>query len=642
MNWTDTIHSEVNADFVSNPFPALGERIEIRLQMAADAPVDRVRVRSVMSGMHPIDEMERLPDEGRFAVYAIAITITERRLGYHFVLEAEGRDRYFTRRGLFDYPPTEDHDFVILADFENPGWVASSVFYQIFPDRFARGPAALGGEPADGARLAADVHAEAAPASHAVREHEYEFDGHPARSMAWEEAPLEFAEGHCLDFFGGDLPGIESKIDYLRDLGVTALYLNPIFDGRTTHRYDCTDYFSVDPHLGGDQALVSLSAALHAADMRLMLDVSINHTGIEHVWFRAAERDRSAPENAYYYRNADGTFVFWWDVPTLPQLNYGNPDLRRVVWEDPDALVRYWLKAPFLIDAWRFDVAAQVGKRGADDYCHEVWREVRRAVKEEKRDAYIIGEHWEDNISYHLGDQWDGAMNYFASARPLRLWCGERDRFLVSQFGVPPEEAAPISGVALREMIEQHYARLPNQIAFLAFNLLDSHDIHRFHHSPAFSWELYRGIVMLLFALPGAPSIYYGDEVGIDGHATSIEGCRFPFPWQSERWNESFRALYRTLAHLKRESAALHYGSYRFLLAENDVVVFARFTRAEAVIVVVNRRGTAGTLAIPLGPVAAFDGRDAFDGRPCRSDGAVLTVDLDARESRVLRGDVSG
>ncbi len=617
MHWLDSVHSEVNEQFVSNPYPSLNETLTIRLRFLKNDEVKQVLLRSVVDGSHLFQPMHLETMTEHFAYYAIEVTLRQKWLNYHFVLETPQAFYFYNRKGITKYHPTEDHDFVILSDFENPDWVPKSVFYQIFPDRFFQG------DP-----------------QHAVQNDEYVFDGKPTIQMEWEQPPLSYQDGHCLDFYGGDLAGIAQKIPYFQELGVNAIYVNPIFDAKTTHRYDCTDYFHVDLHLGGDEALTDLTQQLHQHDMKLLVDVSINHTGIEHVWFKAAMQDPQSKEREYYYFDEEGQYIGWHGIHTLPQLNYSIPSLRDVIYRHEDSLVRHFLKAPFHIDGWRFDVGHQTARRHAHQFGHEVFQGIRESVKSVRKDAYIIGEHWEDNIAYHLGDQWDGAMNYFASGSPLRAFAGENDKRLYQISGSWMQPTPP-TGVELKERLMQHFGRLPNQLAFLQFNLLDSHDVHRFHnHESLFDFNLYQGMVAISFLLPGAFSIYYGDEVGLDGYIPEEEGCRYPMQWDRSKWDMRFFELYRTMAHLKLKEPALHTGSYKVLYADDETFVLARFDTHTGFLGVLSRNAIPKAIQLPVRLLGAKDDQtasDVFSGDTFEVKEGWLTCPLAVNESRLIR-----
>jgi alpha-glucosidase len=566
-SWQLGVCSEVNEEYVSNPYPNSCECVEISVRIPLGAPVSEVWLRALCDGLNFRVKMGILKAGRRFVYYHTDIEMCYHVLQYRFELNTPDGFVYYTSAGCTPVVPLEDTNFVILSNLRVPKWVPGSVFYQIFPDRFRKGDPSIG-----------------------VTDDEYQFDGASSVALEWGDDPLEFDDGRCLDFYNGDLAGIQESISHFQELSVDAIYLNPIFRARTNHRYDCVDYFHVDEHLGGDDALVSLSERLHEKGLRLILDISINHTGVEHVWFEKASSDSNSAEAGFYMRRCDGTYVCWWDVPSLVELNYSSQRLRDVMWRSTDSVLKHYLNTPFSIDGWRFDVANEVGRHGERQFCHEIWREVRSSLKHEYPGCYLLGEHWEDTGAYLRGDQWDAAMNYIGSARPIRSWLGELDRFLMDTWGHDPKETNVHTARQLAQSIEQHLRRLPNQLMFQQYNLIDSHDTPRLHHhAEIFDVKTYTGALMLLFTLPGAVSYFYGDEIGISGHAGSMEGARFPMQWDRSSWNMEIFELYRDLGKLRKKYRKLFgYGTFRILHAEQRLFVCARQLYDEAVITVIS------------------------------------------------------
>lgn len=587
-DWAAAVHSDISADFLQPLCPALGDNVTLRLRVSRRAPLREVWARFIVNGADTLRRMSLKRSTGHFDWYELSFVMNEARLHWSFVLKDSRQAWFFTRQGLTPYHQTDDYDWVLLADHPLPAWVAGTVFYQIFPDRFAKGGRGTG-VPA-GSR---------------------HFDGHSSKALAWTDRPLSFAEGRCLDFYGGDLDGIRRRLPYLKDLGIGTLFLNPIFCANTIHRYDCTDYFHVDPALGGDKALARLRKACDAAGMRLILDVSINHVGRSHAWFEAALAQPGAPQAEYFYRQPDGSFAYWMGVKTLPQLNYGSPRLRRVMIEGPRSAVKKWLLPPYRIDGWRFDVGNHTARHNADQRGAEVWQAVRQAVKGVNPQAYITGEHWEDTRDYLQGDQWDGAMNYYAAGRPLRRFYGEADRFLFTED--PKAFPAPRStGFELAAQILQHYGRLPHWHGWAQMNMLDSHDIHRLHNfKTLWSWDLYQAVTGLLWILPGAPNLYYGDEVGLDGWIQDTEGCRFPMEWRKSKQNKAFFKHYQTLNRLKKDREVLATGAFQLLYADETCAAFARYLGREAVVALVHNGGLEREIRLPVAEVLGLEGAPA-------------------------------
>ena len=567
--WIESVYSDGTADFVSNPAPALGETVRVRVRFYDDAPVKAVILRTVPNGADTMIPARPVRRDRGLVWWEAELRMSERRMQYQFYLITDDAVYFYTQRGVSACLPDQSADFVLLTDYVRPAWVREAVFYQIFPERFCNG------DP-----------------SNDVQTGEYSVDGHPATKVEpWDTPAAEFAEGRCLDFYGGDLRGIREKIPYLKDLGVTALYLNPIFTAPSVHKYDCIDYFHVDPHFGGDEALAELSRALHENGMKLILDISINHTGASHRWFNrdcawfpptvGAFHNPDSPERGFYFFNPDNTYKGWFGLEGLPVLNYTSEALREIIYKGPDSVLRKWLRSPWSIDGWRFDVADVFARNDALQLAHELWPEIRKAIREENPQAYILAEDWGDCAQYLQGGEWDAPMNYFGCARVIREFLGQPDHFLarcpeirVLRRDLPAED--------VKTRVIQHLSRLPWALQENQFNLIDSHDISRLHNDPALDPGDYRGAVIFQFMLPGAASVYYGDEAAIGGRPPSNEGCRWPMPWDSGfEQTERFR-FYRTMMRLKGEHPALSRGGMCFLCTEGRVLSIARFTEERA------------------------------------------------------------
>ncbi|MGC4001375.1 MAG: glycoside hydrolase family 13 protein [Anaeromyxobacter sp.] len=608
--WLGSLAFDIAPDYVKPLCPALGEPLELSFRLWKEAPIRKAMLHCRLDGEYHNRAFSRAGDGRRFTTWTLPLTQREPELRFSLILDSDDGVFFVNRAGAGRFHPVADGDFVVLADQRPPLWFTEGSTYQIFPDRFHR-----------------------ARRSHGVKAGEYVFDGVATREMAWGDRPPSYAEARCLDFYNGDLDGIRKKLPYLAGLGVRTLYLNPIFAARTIHRYDCIDYLHVDPHLGGDPALRRLTAAAHQAGLRVVLDVSINHTGSDHPWARAAAADPAAPEAGFYHRTPEGRLQGWWDVPTLPQLDYRSARLRKLVWEGKASAVRKWLRAPYAIDGWRFDVGDQTARRGPVQLGHEVFRGVRKAVKEENPEALIVGEAWQDPADYLRGDQWDGFMNYAACARPLRAFAGERDRYVDGTTPRPVVADFPLSGADTVAMIRAYYARLPHLAPYLAMNMLDSHDLYRLHTFPALHEPgLYRGLVVAQFLLPGSPSVYYGDEVGLGGWPEDMEGVRLPMEWSERRWRPEFTGLYRPLVALRAREEALRLGALRFLHVDDDRILLGRFLGETAVLGLVSRAGAPAEITLdaalhglaalePLLEPSAGSSLELVEGRLALKDG---------------------
>lgn len=587
-NWQSGIYSDGSKYFVSNPLPKKGETVTIAVQLLENSPVTGVFLAGKRNGTMIPQKMKPVSAKNGLVRYEVSVQIFEDEFSYQFFISTAEKIFYYNQLGLYSHLQNEEHNFRIITDYVQPEWIKNAVFYQIFPERFTNGDPSLN-----------------------VKDGEYMFDGFPVKFIKdWNSVPEEYEKAHCLDFYGGDIPGIKQKIPYLKKLGVTALYLNPIFYAATVHKYDCLDYFHVDPHFGGDEALIELIEELHKNGMKIILDVSINHTGIANRWFNrdgtffpkseGAYNNPDSEEREYYFFSEDGkSYHAWFNVQTLPTLNYTSQKLRQKIWGDKSSLVKKWLRKPFCTDGWRFDVADVMARNDAVQLHHEIWPEIRKSIKEENNQAYILAEDWSDSTEFLNGNEWDSPMNYFASCRPIRGFYGQTDFFLAhdKDLSCVPEK---LSAEDIAEWISAYYARLPFVIRQNLFNLLDSHDISRFHNDPAMSKDAVRGAVIMTFTLPGCTNVYYGDEAEIDGRMHNNEGCRYPMPWDKDIENTAAYRLYSALCHIKTSAEAFKDGGFKVLWDQGNVFAFARFTPEELWITVASSEKQDADITVPL------------------------------------------
>lgn len=626
LDWKESIYSDGSENYVSNPNPQLGETVMIKLRVFSESPVKTVVLRYIVNGSDTYIPMEEDEKTGAFTYYKCNLKIPQSETNYHFMIGTGQDTFYYNQLEVTGYPPTEEFDFRIIAGFESPEWVKKGVFYQIFPDRY------YNGNP-----------------DNDVQNNEYMFDGHPTVKKGWDEKAAEYSEAFCLDFFGGDLEGIKEKIPYLKELGVNALYLTPIFHAATNHKYDCMDYFHVDPHFGGDGALQELVEELHKNGMKIILDISINHTGVAHKWFNrdgefflkevGAFNNPEAEERKYYFFDNNNKYRAWFGVETLPTLNYSSIALRDIIYRLEDSVVKKWLKPPYCIDGWRFDVGFCTARTEECQLHHEIWPEIRKSIKECNSQSYILAEHWTDNREFLRGNEWDASMNYFGFGRPVRQFVGEPDEF-VKRLQHHGFVSVKRRAEDLARMFMQQLARLPYQIASVQYNLYDSHDISRLHNNPEISCESRRAAVILQFTFLGSPGIYYGDEINLDGHIQTTEGCRYPMEWNEDKLDKDSLHLHKTLAHLKQDEEAFQIGGFKVLYAKDYVISYARFTNKKAYIVVCSQDESPVKVKIPAGLIGVTDNSEVKElfGRTTthNNENGMLDVELKQQESMLF------
>ena len=455
-----------------------------------------------------------------------------------------------------------------------PSWVRSAIFYQIFPDRFAK--------------------------SDLLKK--------PVNIEPWDTPPTLFG------YKGGDLYGVIEQLDYLQDLGVTAMYFTPVFSSTANHRYHTHDYYHVDWILGGNEAFRSLLHAAHSRGMKVILDGVFNHASrgfyqfnhtlengkfspfldwfhFNHHWLESGE-----PINAYAiqhgrHKNAAHEtslvafgYQAWWDIPALPKFNTNNPEVREYLFN----VAEYWTK--FGIDGWRLDVPMEIN----DD---SFWQEFRRRVRAINPEAYIVGEIWEDAERWLRGDQFDGVMNYLFSRAAIGFFlaqhlnhhelqkCGYRD----------------IRAIGAHEFADKLGALMtmyPKAATYSQMNLLGSHDTPRILTAGSGDVAGIRMAFLCLMTIPGAPCIYYGDEVGMPGNHDP--DCRRTFSWDSLTWDRDLREFIKSCTSIRRKNPVFTEGDFKIIHHSEDLVAYSRASDKSEAIVLFNVSSSEKQVTLPL------------------------------------------
>jgi alpha-glucosidase len=616
-HWTNGLHHDGSSLYVSNPLPALDEHVTIWLRAPADAPIRAVFLRSFPNGENHLEAMQLAHKDEICAWWSADLPCIMPSNPYHFKILTEEGAYYYKANGVSRAQSPDFFDFKILANYQAPAWVYHSVFYQIFPDRFYNGDTDTDVPPSAWRRM-----------------------GFTTQRREWGALPLPWAQAGNLDFYGGDLSGIAQKIDYLCDLGVNALYLTPIFTSHTNHRYDIMDFYHVDPHLGGDEALIELREALQRTGMRLVLDVTPNHCSFEHPWFRAAQADPNSPTADFFtfYKRPD-QYEAWFGDKTLPKLNYNSARLRETMFEGQDSIFRHWLREPYHIDGWRLDVQNMVARQGSIQMGNKIGRHMRRAVKAENPEAYLMGENFHDASDHLKGNELDGIMNYQGFSTPLRRWLAGFDYRAEDE--IPAIDRTLLPAEALAQQWANYRAAIPWIIARQQFNQLGSHDTARILSVVDGDKALLKLGVILLMTYVGVPCIYYGDEIG-------MEGMRDPdnrrcMPWDEGEWDTELWAFYQKMIRLRRSAPALIEGGYQTIHAVDGLLVYQRQSREQR-IVVVGYRGpdTLLTASVPVRHAGIPDGTtftDYLSGQTYTVEGGTLELrDLGRGAALVLEG----
>lgn len=579
--------------YVPEPAPALGDTVPVFVRVPAGADVRAIHVRSTPDAEPRFAEAAVDRKAGGDIWWRADVEVRNPITRYRFLLHTETGSRWLTGAGVVGHDVPDATDFRLVTHDPPPPWTSDTVVYQIFPDRFARSPAA---------------------------------DGRPVPDWAvacdWDTPVVGRGPETPYQFYGGDLDGIVTHLDHIASVGANTIYLTPVFPARSNHRYDASSFDGVDPLLGGDDALVRLSAAVHRRGMRLIGDITTNHCGDAHPWFVAAAAGDPAARRMFYF---DGDrYESWLGVASLPKLNWGSAELRRRFVGGPASVAQRWLRAPFHLDGWRVDVANMTGQRGADSFTHEVARLLRRTVADAAPHGLLIAEHNHDATGDLDQDGWHGTMNYAGFTRPVWSWLRSDVLALPDFLGVP-------GGVPRRDGRDtvatmRAFAALTSWRSLTnSWTMLGSHDTARIR-TVVGDRDRVEVALGLLVTLPGVPMIFAGDEIGLTG--VNGEDARRPMPWhRPDSWDRVTLGRLRDLIAMRRDSDALQRGGLRWAHVDGDAIAFLRETESERLLVLARRA--------PGRPVR-LDGANAADVSNVYG-GAVASGGTDG--SLVLPGD---
>ena len=528
----------------------------------------------------------------------------------------DGGSVFLGRNGLGGGDNRQPWQLTVYEERPTPAWFGQGVTYQIFPDRFCR---------------------DAIPDPKGLLGQRTVHDN-------WDDVPRRGADPLTgrwnSDFFGGSLRGICEKLDYLQSLSVTTIYLNPIFYAASCHRYDTADYRMVDPMLGTEDDLRTLCDEARKRGIHVILDGVFNHTGDDSRYFNrhgffdtpgAYQSKESLWYDWFCFQHWPDKYDAWWGIDTLPAVNENADAYREFIIRGDDSIIRHWLRCG--ADGWRLDVADEL----PDDFIEEI----RAVMEQEKPDSFLLGEVWEDGSNkiaysrrrrYLLGLETHGLMNY-----PLRTATLDYIR--------------GGSAAAFRDTMEEQRENYPPAAFHSGLNILGTHDTPRiltllgadaipdnkearaaYHLSPENRRLAVRRLTlaaMLLYTFPGSPTLYYGDEAGMEGFEDPMN--RRGYPWGRE--DQRLLALYRTLGRLRKERRSLQEGNITYLTADGGLLVYCRTLDGERTYTALNTGDTTRTVTLPWENDFAMDavfmqrfwvrnGTLRIDLPPC--DGVVL------------------
>lgn len=589
-------HHDGSAHYVVGPPARLDGEVTLRVRVphAADGTpgATRVVLRAVRDGEPAITQAAQVSVDAAGAWWEVGLRLVNRLTSYRFLVSRGPDDfRWLTATGVHARDVSDQGDFRISTEHRLPDWVVDQVGYQVFPDRFAR------------TETDAPVPDWAIPCE-------------------WDQPVVHRGPDVPYQLYGGTLDGVAEHLDLLDDLGATLLYLTPVFAAWSTHRYDAVSFDTVDPLLGGDEALERLAKAVHERGLRLVGDLTTNHTGEHHDWFLRAQADPDSPERAFYRFGDEHThgYAAWFDIASLPKLDHASPEMARRLYAGEDSVVAHWLRRG--LDGWRVDVANMTGRLGGDDLAHAVAERIRTTIDEVSPDAWLLAEHGHDAAGDLTGPGWHGTMDYAGFTRPVWCWLnggapgGPGHPHGLDYLGLPVDIPVLPATAAVATMREVH-GSMPWTSWAASTMHLDSHDTPRFRtvtgggtdggtDLDGTGRERHLVGLGLQMTMPGVPVVFMGDELGL----TAVDGehARTPYPWEHpETWDRETLDAYRRWIALRRTHVALRRGGLRWLDAGEDSMTFLREHPEETLLVHAVRRPCA-PVALPahaLGPDAS-------------------------------------
>lgn len=550
-------HHDGSELYVSNSAPNIGEFVELKVRIPIKDRPTQVFVRLFHDGEPRTFELKKVKS-GKFETWwSTKVEIFNTVTRYRFMLVDKESYRWLNGLGVFSHDVTDREDFQIIAKPAYPKWIKSAVFYQIFPDRFAK---------SETVRKLPDW----------------------AIPREWNELPKGRDKSTGVEFYGGDLPGITSKLAHIADLGATAIYFTPAFPGRSNHRYDASSFDEIDPLLGGNSAMIEFSNSAHAAGFKIMGDLTTNHCGLGHRWIQKALKNPRARSRQFYWdKKISHGYVGWWGLASLPKLNYTSIKLRELMYSGKNSVIRKWLNPPFNFDGWRIDVGNMTGRYLGQDINQEISRGIRKAMDDANPQAWLVAENADHSPTDLDGLGWHGTMNYNGFARPLAHWLNKPKKDIpnFSQFSVPN----PIfSGEGTVAVMRAFAAGIPWRSLTASMVLLDSHDTARFKTVVGGDRQRHIAAVTALLTYPGVPSIFAGDEIGLEGEWG--EDARRTIDWdQPIEWDVDLFAEFKELVRIRKNHDALINGGIRWLYSSENAFAYLRESKKEAVLVFISR-----------------------------------------------------
>ena len=624
----DALFCDGTWDYVFPAEPDINEKVVLRFRTAHN-DVDEVKLHT---GNH-VYSLWKTKTKGEFDFYEVEIQLGTEAFRYYFEIKQGSEICYFNRYGVTNRSE-EYYSFIIMPGFSTPEWAKGAVMYQIFVDRFNNG------DPTND-----------------VEDDEYIYIGAPSKKIKdWNQAPESL---DIRNFYGGDLQGVMDKLDYLQELGIEVIYFNPLFVSPSNHKYDIQDYDYIDPHYGkivvdegnvlpkgakdnihatkyqqrtGDirnleasnKLFAQLVEEMHKRGMKVILDGVFNHCGSFNKWMdreRIYEPQPDYPKGAYVsadspYRSFfmfhdnrneawpyNGSYDGWWGHDTLPKLGYeDSPELEDYIMK----IGKKWVSAPYNVDGWRLDVAADLGF--SNEYNHMFWKRFRKEVKSANPNALILAEHYGDPQDWLQGDEWDSVMNYDAFMEPLTwfltgmekhsdeqrndLW-GNADNFVGAMRHFMSSMMTPSLQVAMNELSNHDHSRFLTRTN-RKVGRVSQHGTKAAEEG--INYAVMREAVVMQMTWVGAPTVYYGDEVGVCGFTDPDN--RRTFPWGNE--NKDLLEFHKEMIRIHKTEKPLRKGSIKLLASGDNLLAYGRFEKDDQIVVIINNSDSLREVTVPV------------------------------------------
>lgn len=628
----DAIFSDETENYRYPSVPVSGKKFTITLRVGKD----NIDSAYICYGCCYV-KMQKNHSTDFFDYYEGTFICDSEPMNYYFQIICDSLTYFYNKAGVVKDINSE-YNFTILPDFSTPSWAKGAVMYQIYVDRFYNGDK-----------------------SNDVVTNEYEYLGLKSKHIEDWDTPLENMD--VCNFYGGDLQGVIDKMDYLSDLGIDAIYFNPIFVSPSNHKYDIQDYEHVDPHYGvivtktgnplsnedkdnknatlymarttdpknleaSDQLLAKLIGIAHSKGIKVILDGVFNHCGAFNKWLdREGFYEKNgypvgayASENSPYHNFFNWTggewpnnehYSSWWDHPNHPKLNYEHSDeLYTYIMN----IARKWVSPPYNADGWRLDVAADLGL--SKEFNMKFWRDFRKVVKNANPNAVIIAEHYGDPKDWLMGNQWDTVMNYDAFMEPITWFLTGMEKH---------SEKADIhkynNAGDFEASMRYYTSRFSNESLNVAMNQLSNHDHSRFltrtnrktgrlHTSGTFEADtginlgIMKEAITFQMTWPGAPTIYYGDEIGMTGWTDPDN--RRPFRWDD--MNEDILSYHKCLINIRHSREIFKSGSLDYLYMGYGLICYGRWNKNDYGTVILNNQYKATDISVPVWRLGAKNG----------------------------------